>query len=155
MRVFLLLAWAASASAFAFTPSALSPTRSLPAMASAGRPARLALRQGSSAAKMMGPGAPQTEFASGKEMPFTLEMRNAAMALHTFSQAPKQGKVKDQSANTQVEQWQASQEDYLNFLIDSKEDHLNFLIDSKVVYQSFEDVANANEDLALFRNTGT
>jgi hypothetical protein len=101
MRVVLLLAWAASASAFAFTPSALS-TRSLPAMAVAGRPARLALRQGSSAARMMGPGAAQTEFPSGKEMPFTLEMRNAAMALHTFSQAPKSGKVKDTSANTQV-----------------------------------------------------
>ena len=101
--VVLLLAWAASASAFSFAPSALSATRPLPAMAVAGRPARLALRQGSSAARMMaGKAQAKTEFPSGKEMPFTLEMRNAAMALHTFSQAPKSGKVKDTSANTQV-----------------------------------------------------
>jgi len=99
--VLLLLAWAASASAFSLAPSALSATRSLPATAVAGRPARLGLRQGSSAARMMAPPL-KTEFPSGKEMPFTLEMRNAAMALHTFSQAPKSGKVKDTSANTQV-----------------------------------------------------
>jgi hypothetical protein len=52
---------------------------------------------------MMGPGGSTKEVGDrGKTLPFTAEMRNAAMALHTFSQAPKEGKVKDQSANTQV-----------------------------------------------------
>ena len=38
----------------------------------------------------------------GKEKPFTLQMRDAAMALHTYSQAPREGKVRDQTADTVV-----------------------------------------------------
>jgi heme oxygenase len=104
------------------------------------RPERLSLCKVS----MMGPGGSTEQVgAKGKTLPFTTEMRNAAMALHTFSQAPKEGKVKDQSANTQVEQWSASKEDYMQFLVDSK-----------VVYAAFEEVCNSNDDLLLFRNTG-
>lgn len=64
------------------------------------------------------------------------------MSLHTFSQAPKEGKIKDESANTQVEQWQTTKEDYLQFLVDNK-----------VVYEAFEKAVEKPE-LQSLRNTG-
>jgi hypothetical protein len=75
-------------------------------------------------------------------VPFTQEMREKAMSLHTFSQAPKEGKVKDQSSNTQVEQWQTT-----------KEDFLQFLVDNKVVYEAFEKAVQKPE-LQSLRSTG-
>jgi hypothetical protein len=75
-------------------------------------------------------------------VPFTQEMRQKAMSLHTFSQAPKEGQTKDTSSNTQVEQWQTTKEDYLQFLVDSK-----------IVYQGF-DKAVERPELQSLKNTG-
>ena len=80
--------------------------------------------------------------AEPKVVVFTQEMRQAAMSLHTFSQAPKEGKVKDVSSETQVEQWQTT-----------KEDFLQFLVDSKVVYEAFEKAVERPE-LQSLKNTG-
>ena len=80
--------------------------------------------------------------AEPQVLPFTQEMRQKAMSLHTFSQAPKEGPLKDNSANTQVEQWQTTKEDYLQFLVDSK-----------VVYQAFEK-STERPELQSLRNTG-
>ena len=40
------------------------------------------------------------------------------MSLHTFSQAPKEGKKKD-TKETQVVNWETTKEDFLQFLTDS------------------------------------
>ena len=80
--------------------------------------------------------------AEPKVVVFTQEMRQAAMSLHTFSQAPKEGKVKDVSSETQVEQWQTT-----------KEDFLQFLVDSKAVYEAFEKAVERPE-LQSLKNTG-
>merc|ERR1712216_804354 len=69
--------------------------------------------------------APEQVGANVK-LTFTQEMRAKAMSLHTFSQAPKEGKARDTSANTVVDQWETT-----------KEDFLQFLVDSLVVYQAF------------------
>jgi len=73
---------------------------------------------------------------------FTQEMRNKAMSLHTFSQAPKEGKVKDQNANTVVNQWQTT-----------KEDFMQFLVDSRVVYEALEEAVK-KPGFDTFVNTG-
>jgi len=75
-------------------------------------------------------------------MTFTQEMRAKAMSLHTFSQAPKEGKVADKSANTVVAQWETT-----------KEDFLQFLTDSLVVYEAFESKL-AKADLSVLQNSG-
>jgi hypothetical protein len=47
--------------------------------------------------------------AKKEPMLFTQEMRNKAMSLHTFSQAPKSGgQQRDTSANTVVDQWETT-----------------------------------------------
>lgn len=99
----------ASAAAFAPGPMGVLPS-------SSGRAAALSLRQPAGALRMAG-GPPagivkMLDFQSkvmgvvyslqGKEKPFTLQMRDAAMALHTFSQAPREGKVRDMTADTVV-----------------------------------------------------
>jgi len=58
-------------------------------------------------------------------------------------QAPKEGKARDTSANTVVDQWQTT-----------KEDFLQFLTDSLVVYEAFE-VALQKPELQLLRNRCT
>merc|ERR1712216_966435 len=68
---------------------------------------------------MMGPGSKGATEAAAGSMTFTQEMRAKAMSLHTFSQAPKEGKVADKSANTVVAQWETTKEDFLQFLTDS------------------------------------
>lgn len=81
--------------------------------------------------------------ATGAKLTFTQEMRAKAMSLHTFSQAPKQKDVKkDTSSNTQMEQWQTT-----------KGDFLQFLVDSLVVYTAYEEVVQKPE-LARLRNSG-
>ena len=67
----------------------------------------------------MGPGSKGATEAAAGSMTFTQEMRAKAMSLHTFSQAPKEGKVADKSANTVVAQWETTKEDFLQFLTDS------------------------------------
>ena len=52
------------------------------------------------------------------KLTFTQEMRAKAMSLHTFSQAPKEGKKKD-TKETQVVNWETTKEDFLQFLTDS------------------------------------
>merc|ERR1712216_67743 len=85
--------------------------------------------------------APEQVGANVK-LTFTQEMRAKAMSLHTFSQAPKEGKARDTSANTVVDQWETT-----------KEDFLQFLVDSLVVYQAFEK-AVAKPELKLLQNSG-
>jgi len=79
---------------------------------------------------------------AGAKLTFTQEMRAKAMSLHTFSQAPKEGKARDKTANTVVDQWQTT-----------KQDFLQFLTDSLVVYEAFE-VALQKPELELLRNSG-
>jgi len=81
--------------------------------------------------------------AAGAKLTFTQEMRAKAMSLHTFSQAPKEGKVRDKTANTVVEQWETT-----------KEDFLQFLTDSLVVYEAFEKILHSTDELAPLRNSG-
>ena len=97
------------ASASAFSPMGVLPC-------SRARAASLQLRKPAGALHMAG-GPPASvvkmlDFQSkvmgvvykiqGKEKPFTLQMRDEAMALHTFSQAPREGKVRDETADTVV-----------------------------------------------------
>ena len=189
------------ASASAFAPMGVLPcTR--------GRAASLQLRKPAGALHMAG-GPPASvvkmlDFQSkvmgvvykiqGKEKPFTLQMRDAAMALHTFSQAPREGKVRDETADTvvspipgpqcalallppaqppqrarisprhstamrsatrravrtasharragQVEQWEASQSEFMQFLVDSG-----------AVYQSFDEMV-VKPEYNIFENSG-
>merc|ERR1719329_1992599 len=79
-------------------------------------------------------------FFVGSALP---QMRAKAMSLHTFSQAPKEGKVRDKTANTVVEQWDTT-----------KEDFLQFLTDSLVVYEAFEKILHSTDELAPLRNSG-
>ena len=58
-------------------------------------------------------------------------------------QAPKEGKVRDKTANTVVEQWETT-----------KEDFLQFLTDSLVVYEAFEKILHSTDELAPLRNSG-
>ncbi|KAJ1481406.1 hypothetical protein T484DRAFT_1954368 [Baffinella frigidus] len=123
---------------------------------SSGRAAALSLRQPAGALRMAG-GPPagivkMLDFQSkvmgvvyslqGKEKPFTLQMRDAAMALHTFSQAPREGKVRDMTADTVVEQWEASQSEFMQFLVDSRE-----------VYAAFDEMVVKPEN-NIFENSG-
>lgn len=62
------------------------------------------------------------------------------MRLHTREQAPKEGQQESP----------VSQEPYTP----TRDDYLAFLVDSQHVYQALEDVVNAREELAAFRNTG-
>merc|ERR1712216_584467 len=75
------------------------------------------------------------------KLTFTQEMRAKAMSLHTFSQAPKEGKKKD-TKETQVVNWETT-----------KEDFLQFLTDSLVVYEAME-VAVQKPGLELLVNSG-
>ena len=68
------------------------------------------------------------------------EMRNAAMALHTRDQAPREGK---QPAQRPVQAWQPGRSDYLQFLVDSKH-----------VYTTLEELVEATPRFASFRNSG-
>jgi len=83
-----------------------------------------------------------TASAEGTKLSFTQEMRNKAMSLHTFSQAPKEGKLKDQNVNTVVDQWQTTKEDYMQFLVDSR-----------TVYEALE-AAVQKPTLTTFVDTG-
>ena len=56
-------------------------------------------------------------------------------------QAPKEGKVRDKTANTVVEQWETT-----------KEDFLQFLTDSLVVYEAFEKILHSADELAPLRS---
>eukprot|EP00977_Amphora_coffeiformis_P023113 scaffold12214_cov159-Amphora_coffeaeformis.AAC.4 len=67
------------------------------------------------------------------------ELRRAAMKLHTREQAPKEGQAPTEKREPHVT---------------THEDYLHFLVDSQHVYQAFEDIVNAREELAAFRNTG-
>jgi len=100
---------------------------------------RTSLLLRNAAPMMCAKSTPSAEVAS---VPFTQEMRQKAMSLHTFSQAPREGKQKDASANTVVDQWETTKEDYLQFLVDSK-----------VVYEAFEKEVQRS-GLEKFRNTG-
>jgi len=113
--------------------SAFSVGMSLPQLRSGARSARSAMPLRMKAAEPA---------VAGSKLTFTQEMRNKAMSLHTFSQAPKEGKARDTSANTVVDQWQTT-----------KEDFLQFLTDSLVVYEAFE-VALQKPELQLLRNSG-
>lgn len=67
------------------------------------------------------------------------ELRKAAMILHTREQAPKEGQAPSKSA----EPYTPCHADYLAFLVDSQH-----------VYKAMEEIVNAREELACFRNTG-
>eukprot|EP00286_Rhodomonas_abbreviata_P016984 CAMPEP_0181323942 /NCGR_PEP_ID=MMETSP1101-20121128/20073_1 /TAXON_ID=46948 /ORGANISM="Rhodomonas abbreviata, Strain Caron Lab Isolate" /LENGTH=257 /DNA_ID=CAMNT_0023432041 /DNA_START=158 /DNA_END=931 /DNA_ORIENTATION=+ len=82
------------------------------------------------------------EADAGIKLSFTQEMRNKAMSLHTFSQAPKEGKVKDQNVNTVVQEWQTTGEDFIQFLVDSR-----------AVYEALESAVTKGE-FQIFQNTG-
>lgn len=69
------------------------------------------------------------------------ELRGAAMKLHTRSQAPKEGKAKEDVPPAEP-------------YVTTHEDYLQFLVDSKHVYEAMEDVVNEREELSMFRNTG-
>eukprot|EP00293_Proteomonas_sulcata_P009674 CAMPEP_0184298480 /NCGR_PEP_ID=MMETSP1049-20130417/9282_1 /TAXON_ID=77928 /ORGANISM="Proteomonas sulcata, Strain CCMP704" /LENGTH=284 /DNA_ID=CAMNT_0026608625 /DNA_START=1 /DNA_END=855 /DNA_ORIENTATION=+ len=88
------------------------------------------------------PALRMTAAESKETLLFTQEMRNKAMSLHTFSQAPKEGTKKDTSTNTQVAEWQTTTDDFLQFLVDSQ-----------VVYEAFEQAVE-NGGLTTFKNTG-
>jgi len=67
------------------------------------------------------------------------QLRTAAMKLHTKEQAPREGQAKAEP-----------HEPYTP----TRKDYLHFLVDSQHVYQTFEDIVNEREELAVFRNTG-
>jgi hypothetical protein len=67
------------------------------------------------------------------------EMRKAAMKLHNFKQAPKEGGVE---APPEVK------------YVPTQFDYLSFLVNSKHVYEALEEIVNAKPELAVFRNTG-
>ena len=69
-----------------------------------------------------------------------VELRGAAMKLHTTRQAPKEGGVLEKE---QKEQY-----------IPTRKDYLAFLVDSQHVYQALEDIVNGSDKLEQFRNTG-
>jgi len=124
----------ASAGAFGIAPLGLRHV-------TAGRHAAAVSTASLSGLRMAGD-APAAAAVAGGPMPFTVEMRNKAMSLHTFSQAPKQGKQRDTSANTVVDQWETS-----------KEDFLQFLVDNKCVYEAMEEAVK-EKSLTRFQNTG-
>jgi hypothetical protein len=73
------------------------------------------------------------------------ELRNAAMKLHTKSQAPKEGQASEKPKPT-------SSEPYITTHLD----YLKFLIDSQYVYQTFESIVQKEElhpELTPFCNT--
>lgn len=68
------------------------------------------------------------------------EMRKAAMALHTFEQAPKEGK---REAPKPAMEWAPTKKGYLQFLVDSR-----------YVYGSIEEIVDERAELAVLKNTG-
>jgi len=69
------------------------------------------------------------------------ELRGAAMKLHTKSQAPKEGKAKEDAPPAEPH-------------VTTHQDYLQFLVDSKYVYEAMEDIVNERDELAVFRDTG-
>ena len=69
------------------------------------------------------------------------ELRGAAMKLHTKSQSPKEGEVKEQE--------KTSNEPYVT----THTDYLSFLIDSQHVYKAMEEIVNQYDTLTPFRTT--
>lgn len=67
-------------------------------------------------------------------------LRDAAMALHTRDQAPREGKA---PAQRPVSNWKPGRGEYLLFLRDSFE-----------VYEAFEDIINDTKDFEALRDTG-
>jgi heme oxygenase len=67
-------------------------------------------------------------------------MRAAAMKLHTFVQAPKEG--------------QAPAKEPAPKYVPTHADYLNFLVNSQHVYQALEETVYSKPELAVFRNTG-
>lgn len=136
IRPLLIVLLAASASAFLTTPGNVLRLSTSNQVSATRRPAAaLGLRMTASEAAATGTDA-------NVKATFTQEMRAKAMSLHTFSQAPKQGQQRDSSANTVVDQW-----------LTTKEDFLQFLVDNKVVYQAFEKAVEMPH-LSRFQNTG-
>lgn len=68
------------------------------------------------------------------------ELRPYAMKLHTRDQAPKEGQ---QKAETPFTAWEVSRANYLQFLIDSL-----------TVYETFDNIVAAHDDLKDLRSTG-
>ena len=69
------------------------------------------------------------------------ELRGAAMKLHTREQAPKEGEAPSEKPAAKPH-------------VTTHADYLRFLVDSQHVYQAFEDIVNARDELKVFRNTG-
>jgi hypothetical protein len=69
------------------------------------------------------------------------EMRAAAMKLHTFVQAPKEGQA-------------PAKEPAGPKYVPTHADYLSFLVNSQHVYQALEEIVNSKPELAVFRNTG-
>ena len=67
------------------------------------------------------------------------ELRGAAMRLHTFSQAPKEGRVQE-----------AERKPYTP----TRMDYLRFLVDSQAVYRAFEEVVHELPEMGAFCDSG-
>lgn len=83
--------------------------------------------------------APPAEAQQGSSF-VQVEMRGAAMKLHTKDQAPREGQ---QPAQKPVQAWEPAKGDYLQFLVDSR-----------AVYAEFERLVATVDKLAPFRASG-
>ena len=115
----------------AFAPSAALPTHNI--AASTSTPSLFGHPTG-------GPGGGAAAAATVEATGFIdTELRGAAMRLHTFSQAPREGRAQE-----------AERKPYAP----TRDDYLHFLVDSQEVYRAFEEVVHSQPELEPFCDTG-